>query len=91
MGRAQPEEGAWGLKAGSVHKQKKEILWEPSDSFRKDDIRVVCIPEEEEGEKGAESLFKELIAKNFPNLIKELDTDVLEAKKMPNYLNAKRS
>lgn len=51
----------------------------------------MCIPEEEEGEKGAESLFKELIAKNFPNLIKELDTDVLEAKKMPNYLNAKRS
>lgn len=51
----------------------------------------MCIPEEEEGEKGAESLFKEIIAKNFPNLVKELDTYVLEAKRTPNYLSAKRS
>ena len=51
----------------------------------------MCIPEEEEGEKGAESLFKEITAKNFPNLVKELDTYVLEAERMPNYLNAKRS
>ena len=70
---------------------KKESLCELSDSFRKDDIRVVCIPEEEEGEKEAEGLFKKIIAKNLQNLVKELDTYVLEAKRTPNYLNAKRS
>ena len=51
----------------------------------------MCIPEEEEGEKEAEGLFKKIIAKNLQNLVKELDTYVLEAKRTPNYLNAKRS
>ena len=31
------------------------------------------IPEGDEREKGAENLFKEIIAENFPNLGKELD------------------
>ena len=31
------------------------------------------VPEGEEREKGSESLFKEIIAENFPNLGKELD------------------
>ena len=51
----------------------------------------MCILEEEEGEKDAEGLFKEIIAKNLPNLGKELDAYVLEAKRTPNYLSAKRS
>ena len=38
------------------------------------------IPEEER-EKGVESLFKEIIAKKFPNLRKELDIQVHEAKR----------
>ena len=48
------------------------------------------IPEGEEREKGAERLFKEIIAENFPNLGKDLDIQVHEAKRIPNYLNAKR-
>ena len=65
----------------------REILQEQSDSFRKGNIRVMSIPEEER-EKGAESLFKEIIAENLPNLGKELDIQVHEAKRTPNYLNA---
>ena len=34
------------------------------------------IPEREEREKGAESLFKQIIAENFPNLWKKLDMQV---------------
>ena len=48
------------------------------------------IPEGEEREKEAESLFKGIIAENFPNLGKELDIQVHKAKRTPNYLNAKR-
>ena len=33
----------------------------------------MSIPEGEEKEKGADRLFKEIIAENFPNLGKELD------------------
>ena len=49
------------------------------------------IPEGEEKENGAESLFKEIIAENFPNLGKELEIQVKEANRTPNYINAKRS
>lgn len=49
----------------------------------------MCIPEEVR-EKGAESIFKEIIAEKFPNLGKELDIQVHEANKIPCYLNAKK-
>ena len=37
-----------------------------------------------------ESLFKDIIAKNFPNLGKEIDIQIHEANRTPNHLNAKR-
>lgn len=54
------------------------------------DIRIITVPEGEEKENGAECLFKEMIAENFPNLGKQLERHVHEAKRMPNYLNIKR-
>ena len=48
------------------------------------------IPEGEEWEKGAERLFKEIIAEKFSNLQKKLDIHVHEAKRTPNCLSAKR-
>lgn len=45
---------------------------------------------EEEREKGAESLSKEIIAENFPNLGRRLDIQVHEARRTHNYFNAKR-
>ena len=42
------------------------------------------IPEEKR-EKGAESLFKEVMTENFWSLGKELDTQVHEAKRTSNY------
>ena len=48
------------------------------------------IPEGDEREKGAENLFKEIIAENFLNLGKKLDVQVHEAKRTYNYFNAKR-
>ena len=53
-------------------------------------IRIIGIPEGEERKKGAGSLFKEIIAENFPNLGKELDLQVHEATVTLNYINAKR-
>ena len=39
---------------------------------------------------GAESLFKAIIAENFPNLEKELEIHVTEANRSPNFINVKR-
>ena len=43
----------------------------------------MSIPQGEEREKGAVSVFKEIIAKKFPNLWKELDVQICEANRSP--------
>ena len=50
----------------------------------------MSIPEEEEREKVAESLFKEITSENFPNLRMELYMQINKANRTPNYLNAER-
>ena len=70
---------------------KNEIIPQKvSDSIRKSNIRITGIPEEEEKANEAESLFKEIIAKNFPNLGKELELQVKEVNRTPHYINVKR-
>ena len=44
-----------------------------------------------EHEEGAESLFKEVMNENFPNLGKAMDVRVHEACKSPNRLNPQRT
>ena len=42
-------------------------------------IRIIGVPEEEENKKGSEKIFEEIIVKNFPNMGKEIVTQVQEA------------
>uniref|UniRef100_A0A9L0SS16 L1 transposable element RRM domain-containing protein n=1 Tax=Equus caballus TaxID=9796 RepID=A0A9L0SS16_HORSE len=53
-------------------------------------IRIISIPEGEEKDNGAEGLFKEIIAENFPNLGRELEIHAKEASSSPNFVNVKR-
>lgn len=55
------------------------------DSIRTENTGVIGVQEIEEREKGAESLFKEIILENFPNLEKE-GHKVHEAKRTSYYL-----
>lgn len=55
---------------------------------RQGNIKIMVIPEEKKRRK--QSLFKEIIADNFPYMGKKLDIQVHEGKRTPNYLNAKR-
>ena len=38
-----------------------------SDSIKHTNIHIIGVPEKQEGEKGAENLFEEIIAENFPD------------------------
>uniref|UniRef100_A0A9L0R9Z9 L1 transposable element RRM domain-containing protein n=1 Tax=Equus caballus TaxID=9796 RepID=A0A9L0R9Z9_HORSE len=69
-------------------KRNEESLREISDLIRKCNIRIIGVQEGEEKENGAESLFKEIIAENFPNLGKEIHVE--EAARSPKYVNVKR-
>ena len=45
------------------------------------------LPGEKEKEKGAEGLFQQIIAKNFPNLGKEVDIEIQGAQRTPIKFN----
>lgn len=48
------------------------------------------IPEGEEMEMETESVFKQMVGKNFPNLWKELDPQNQESNRTPHYRKPKR-
>ena len=48
------------------------------------------IPEGEQNEQGVEKLFEEVMTENFPNRVKEKDTEVQETQRAPNKLDTKR-
>ena len=48
-------------------------------------------PEGEEREKGPKKIFEEIIVKNFPNLGKEIATQVQEAQRVPHRINPRRN
>ena len=45
-------------------------LW---DNFKHSNIRIIRVPEGEEGEQEIENLFQKIMKENFPNLMKETD------------------
>jgi len=47
--------------------------------------------QKKEREKGTEKKFKEIIAKNFPNLGKEIGTQVQEAQRVPGRINPRKN
>ena len=44
----------------------------------KHNIRIIGVPEREKREKGPEKIFEEIIVENFPNMGKEIATQVQE-------------
>ena len=46
----------------------EEQIRELSDALKRNNIRIIGIPEEEERGKGAEGVLEEIIAENFPDL-----------------------
>ena len=52
-------------------------LW---DNTKHINIWIIGVPKEEKKEKGSEKLFEKTIVENFPNMGKEIITQVQEAK-----------
>ena len=46
--------------------------------MKQNNIHTIGIPEGEESEQGIENLFEKIMAKNFPNLVKENDPQAQE-------------
>ena len=77
----------------AVHTKEKRIF-KNEDSLRDLWGNIKCTNSgilEEDREKGAENLFAEIIAENFPNMGKGTDIQIQEVQRVPNKINPKRS
>ena len=63
-------------------------LW---DNIKHTNIRIIGIPEEEEKKKGYEKFFKEIIVENFPNMEREIVSQVQEAQRVPYRINPRKN
>ena len=63
-------------------------LW---DDIKCDNIRIIGVPEGEEKEKGPEKIFEDIIVENFPNMGKEIATQVQEAQRVTYRVNPRRN
>ena len=61
------------------------------DNTKCTNIRIIGVPEEEEKEKGSEKIFEEIIVENFPNMGKEIVTQVREAQRVPYRINPRKN
>ena len=66
-----------------IQKNKDNIssLW---NNFKQSNIHIIGVPEGEEKEQEIGNLFEKIMKENFPNLVKEIDMQVLEAQRIPN-------
>ena len=63
-------------------------LW---DNTKCTNIRITGVPEEEENKKESAKIFEEIIDKNFPNMGKEIVTQVQEAQRVPYRINPRKN
>ena len=64
---------------------------EISDTKRRNNIRIIGIPEEEERERGEEGILERFIVKNFPNMAKGPSIKIQEVQRTPLKINKNRS
>ena len=63
-------------------KRNEDSLRDLWDNIKRNNIRIIGVPEGEEREKGPEKTLEEIIVKNFPNMEKEIATQVQEAQRV---------
>ena len=72
-------------------KRNEDSLRDLWDNIKCTNIRIIGVPEGEEREKGPEKMFEENIVKNFPNVGKEIATQVQEAQRVPGRIHPRRN
>ena len=71
-----------------MSEESLQDLW---DTMKRNNIYIMGNTKGEEKEQEEESIFKAIIAENFPNLRREMDIPTNEAQKIPNRLKLDRA
>ena len=72
-------------------KRNEDSLRDLWDNIKHNNIPIIGVPEGEEREKVPEKIFEEIIVENFPNMGKEIATQVQEAQRVPYRINPRRN
>ena len=72
-------------------KRNEDSLRDFWDNIKHNNIRIIGVPEGEEREKGPEKIFEEIIVENFPDMGKEIATQVQEVQRVPYRINPRRN
>ena len=62
-------------------KRTEESLRDLWDKVKHTNIQIIGVPEEEEKKKGYEKIFEDIIVEKFPNMEKEIVSQVQEAQR----------
>ena len=86
----------WKLTTAEQNKEKRLKRIEDSlrdlwGNIKSTNIRIIGVPEEEKKKKGTEKIFEEIIVENFPNMGKEIVSQVEEVQRVPYRINPKRN
>ena len=72
-------------------RKNEEGLREMQENMKRNNIRIIGIPEGEEEEQGIQNLFEKVMMENFPNLMREKVTQIQESQRVPSKRNPKRT
>ena len=72
-------------------KRNEDSLRDLWDNIKRNNIHIIGVSEGEEREKGTEKIFEEIIVKNFPNMGKEIATQVQKVQRAPGRINPRRN
>ena len=72
-------------------KRNEDSLRDLWDNIKCTNICIIGVPEGEERERGPEKIFEEIIVENFPNMGKEIATQVQEVQRVPGRINPRRN
>ena len=71
-------------------KRNEDSLRDLWDHIKNTNIHIIGVPEGEEREKGPQKIFEDIIVENFPNMGKEIATQIQEAHRVPGKINPRR-
>ena len=72
-------------------KRNEDSLRDLWDNIKCTNILIIGIPEGREREKAPEKIFEEIIVENFPNIGKEISTQVQEVQRVQGRINPRRN
>ena len=72
-------------------KRNEDNLRDLWDNVKCPNVQIIGVPEEEGKKKRHEKTFDEIIVENFPNMGKEIVTQVQEIQRVPNRINPKKN